>query len=97
MYGNQGEENSGWASVDNLKKFASQIPGMDMTKFNSCVDNQKYKSIVDNDTAFAYKSGFQGTPTLIVEKSDGSDLQVLLGAYPFPVLQAILDKKISGG
>ncbi len=97
LYGNQGEENSGWASVDNLKKFASQIPGMDMTKFNSCVDNQKYKSIVDNDTAFAYKSGFQGTPTLIVEKSDGSDLQVLLGAYPFPVLQAILDKKISGG
>ena len=97
LYGNQGEENSGWASVDNLKKFASQIPGMDMNKFNSCLDNQKYKSIVDNDTAFAYKSGFQGTPTFIVEKSDGSDPQVLLGAYPFPVFQAILDKKISGG
>lgn len=97
LYGNQGEENSGWASVDNLKKFASQIPGMDMSKFNSCLDNQKYKSIVENDTAFAYKSGFQGTPTFIVEKSDGSDPQVLLGAIPFPVFQAILDKKISGG
>jgi protein-disulfide isomerase len=97
LYGNQGEENSGWASVDNLKKFASQIPGMNTSKFNSCLDNQKYKSIVDNDTAFAYKSGFQGTPTFIVEKSDGSDPQVLLGAYPFPVFQAILDKKISGG
>jgi protein-disulfide isomerase len=96
LYGNQGEENSGWASVDNLKKFASQIPGMNTSKFNSCLDNQKYKSIVDNDTAFAYKSGFQGTPTFIVEKSDGSDPQVLLGAYPFPVFQAILDKKISG-
>jgi protein-disulfide isomerase len=97
LYANQGEENSGWASAGNLKKFASQIPEMDITKFNSCLDNQKYKPIVDNDTAFAYKSGFQGTPTLIVEKSNGSDLQVLLGAYPFPVLQAILDKKISGG
>jgi protein-disulfide isomerase len=97
LYGNQGEENSGWASVDNLKKFASQIPGMNTSRFNSCLDNQKYKSIVDNDSAFAYKSGFQGTPTFIVEKSDGSDPQVLLGAYPFPVFQAILDKKISGG
>ena len=96
LYGNQGDENSGWASADNLKKFASQIPGVDMKKFNSCLDNQKYKSIVDNDTTFAYKSGFQGTPTFIVEKSDGTDPQILLGAIPFPAFQAILDKKISG-
>lgn len=96
LYGNQGEENSGWASADNLKKFASQINGMDMKKFNSCLNDKKYESIVDNDTAFAYKSGFQGTPTFIIEKSDGSQPQVLLGAYPFPAFQAILDKKISG-
>lgn len=97
LYGNQGEENSGWASADNLKKFASQINGIDMKKFNSCLDDKKYKSIVDDDTAFAYKSGFQGTPTFIIDKSDGSDPQVLLGAYPFPAFQAILDKRISGG
>lgn len=30
------------------------------------------------------KSGFQGTPTFIVEKNDGTDPQVLLGAIPFP-------------
>ncbi len=97
LYGNQGEENSGWASADNLKKFASQIPGMDSNKFNSCLDSQKYKSIIENDTAFAYRSGFQGTPTFMIENNDGSDPQVLLGAYPFPALQAIIDKKLSGG
>jgi len=97
LYGNQGDENSGWASVDNLKKFSSRISGMDTVKFNSCLDNQKYKSLVDNDTALAYKFGFQGTPTFIIEKSDGSDSQVLLGAYPFPAFQAILDKRISRG
>ena len=70
---------------------------MDTKKFNSCLDNQKFKSIVDNDTAFAYKSGFQGTPTFIIEKNDGSDPEVLLGAYPFPAFKTILDKKISGG
>jgi hypothetical protein len=52
-------------------------------------------SFLDSKT-FAYKSGFQGTPTLIVENSDGIDPQVLLGAIPFPTFQVILDKKISG-
>jgi hypothetical protein len=32
----------------------------------------------------------------IVKKRDGSD-QVLLGAYPFPSFQAVIDKKISEG
>jgi len=40
---------------------------------------------------------FQGTPTFIIEKNDGSDPEVLLGAYPFPAFKTILDKKISGG
>jgi hypothetical protein len=32
-----------------MKKFASQIPGLDKQKFDSCIDSQKYKSLVDND------------------------------------------------
>lgn len=39
LYKNQGPIDSGWASKDNLKKFASQIPGLDMRKFNSCFDS----------------------------------------------------------
>jgi protein-disulfide isomerase len=97
LYKNQGEENSGWASADNLKKLASsQIHGLDTQKFNSCLDSAKYKSLVDKDNAFAISSGFQGTPTFIIEKSDGSKAETLLGAYPFPSFQAIIDEKLSG-
>lgn len=96
LYNNQGEENSGWASANNMKKFAAGIPGMDTQKFDSCLDNQKYKSLVENDTNLAFSSGFQGTPTFIIQKNNGSDREVLLGAYPFPSFQAIIDKKISG-
>ena len=96
LYNNQGEENSGWASANNMKKFAPGIPGMDAQKFDSCLDSQKYKSLVDNDTNLAFGSGFQGTPTFIIQKNNGSDREVLLGAYPFPSFQAIIDKKISG-
>ena len=69
---------------------------MDTQKFESCLDSQKYKSLVENDTNFAFASGFQGTPTFIIQKNNGSDRVVLLGAYPFPSFQAIIDKKISG-
>jgi protein-disulfide isomerase len=95
LYKNQGEENSGWSSANNLKKLASQIPGLDIQKFDSCLDSVKYKSFVNKDNAFAISSGFQGTPTFIIEKSDGSKAETLLGAYPFPSFQAIIDKKLS--
>jgi protein-disulfide isomerase len=95
LYLNQGEENSGWVSVENLKKFASEINGLDKQKFNSCLDNQKHKSLVESDTQFAFESGYQGTPTLIIENSNGENQEVLVGAYPFPALQVIIDKKLS--
>ena len=97
LYNNQGEENSGWASIENLKKFAGNIPSMNTQGFNSCLDSQIHKSLVEKDTNFAFASGFQGTPTFIIEKNDGSDQQMLLGAYPFPSFQAIIEKKLSTG
>jgi protein-disulfide isomerase len=94
LYKNQGE-NSGWANADNLKKFALQILGLNIQEFSFCPDSAKYKSFVDKDNAFAITSGFQRTPTFIIEKSDGSKPETLLGAHPFPSFQAIFDKKLS--
>jgi protein-disulfide isomerase len=95
LYKNQGPENSGWANANNLKKLASQLSGLDKQKFNSCLDGAKYKSIADRDTTLAISSGFQGTPTFVIEKADGSKAERLLGAYPFSSFQAIIDKKLS--
>ena len=84
LYNNQGEEKN------------AGIAGMNTQEFNSCLDSQKYKGLVENDTNFAFASGPQGTPTFIIQKSDGSDGEVLLGAYPFPSFQTMIDKKLSG-
>jgi len=97
LFKNQGPANFGWASIDNLKKFASQTSGMNMQKFNSCLDSQKYLSIVQNDLALATSSGFQGTPTFVIERSDGTSYQTLPGAYPFPSFKAIIDKDLGRG
>jgi len=78
-----------------LKKFALLIPGINTQEFNSCLDSNKHKPVIDNDNALAISSGFQGTPTFVIEKKDGSAKDTLLGAYPFPSFQAIIDKKLS--
>jgi len=93
IYENQGPENSGWANIENMKKFASQIPGIDKQKFDSCIDSQKYKSLVDNDMTLGVSLGMQGTPSFIIVKNDGSKPETLLGAQPFPSFQSIIDKK----
>ena len=96
LYKNQGEENSGWASADNLKKLSLQVSGLNAQKFDACIDGTKYKSLADRDNALAVSSGLQGTPSFIIEKRDGTDRETLLGAYPFPAFQAIIDKKLNG-
>jgi protein-disulfide isomerase len=93
VYENQGLENSGWANKENMKKFASQIPGLDKQKFDSCIDSQKYKSLVDNDMTLGVSLGMQGTPSFIIVNNDGSKPETLLGAQPFPSFQSIIDKK----
>lgn len=94
LYENQGPIDSGWANKDNLKKFASQIPGLDMQKFNSCFDSQKYKSLIGNDIALAHSLGFKETPSFIVVKSDGSNPQKIEGPQPFPAFRALIDKEV---
>lgn len=95
LYQNQGEINSGWASKENLKKFASQVEGLDRTQFDSCLDGGKYKSYVESDKALATSLGFEGTPGFIVEKSDGSNPVGIPGAYPFATFQQTIDQKLS--
>jgi len=45
LYDKQGSIDSGWVNNANLKKFASQVPDLNIPKFNSCSDTQKYKPL----------------------------------------------------
>jgi len=94
LYKDQGPIDSGWASKDNLKKFASRIPGLDMQKFNSCFDNQKYKPLVERDLGIAHSLGFTQTPSFIIVKHDGSNPLQLSGPQPFPEFKDLIDKEL---
>jgi len=36
----------------------------------------------------------QTTPSFLILKSDGTEMEVLSGAHPFPSFKALIDKKI---
>jgi protein-disulfide isomerase len=95
LYENQQAIDSGWVSKDNLKKFASQISGLEKEQFNTCFDSQTYKESIDNDVKLAHSQGFFDTPSFIVVVSnDGSDPEIIRGAQPFPVFQSVIEKKL---
>jgi protein-disulfide isomerase len=95
LYDNQKPIDSGWVSKDNLKKFASQIAGLNMQQFEACFDSKKYKDFIESDLTLASSFGFHDTPSfIIVNSKDGSNPEILKGAYPFASFKAIIDKKL---
>jgi protein-disulfide isomerase len=92
LYENQQGIDTGWVNEENLKTFASQIPGLEMGQFNSCFNSQKYKEFIDNDVKLANSQGFFDTPNFIIVNSN--DPEIIRGAQPFPVFQSIIEKKL---
>jgi len=74
-----------------LKNLASKINGLDLQKFDSCLDGGVYKDIAKKDTELSESLGFRDTPTFLIVMNDGSSPQTLVGAYPFGTFKAILD------
>lgn len=93
LFNNQEAENSGWASAENMKTFASKLD-LDREAFDICLDSEKYKSFVETDFAFAQSVGATGTPTFVLVKSDGSEPEGIFGAQPFSSFKAVLDRKL---
>ena len=95
LYDNQQGIDSGWINEDNLKKFAAQIPGLNMEQFNSCFDAQTYKEFIENDVKLGNSPGFFDTPNFIIVNSiDASNPEIIRGAQPFPSFQSVIEKKL---
>ena len=93
LYENQQGQNSGWASIEKLKDFASQT-GLDRQQFDPCLESEKYKPVIDRDLALVKELNLQSTPSFLILKSDGTDMETLSGAHPFPSFKALIDKRL---
>lgn len=92
LYSNWNGENTGWASMNNLKKFAANID-LEHKSFNGCLDSGKYANKVQNNMNIGRQLGVTGTPTFFILKAD-SDAQKIVGAQPYTTFSTVLDSML---
>jgi len=95
-----GEQNVYWQYHDKL--FSSEILGngaytqyaqelnLDMTAFEACISDQKYKNAIQADSDFAINLGVRSTPTFFINGL------AIVGAQPLDVFQQVIDKELAG-
>lgn len=88
LYTHQQGENQGAFSPDNLKKFAAEL-GLNISQFNTCLDDQKYNDQVQADIAEATRLGFNSTPSIAVGKTP------IIGAQPYAQFKAAIEAELN--
>lgn len=84
--------NGSGLTKDQLNQFALD-QGLNQANFKTCVDSQKYKDEVSKDLADAANAGATGTPSFIIGKSKGTEIEgkLVVGAQPYSVFQSEID------
>ena len=92
LYNNWTGENNGWASSENLLKFATNI-GLDLDQFTSCMLNSDHAQIIEQSNADARLLELTGTPGFfIIGPLD--KITKLHGAQPYETFEKILDSAL---
>lgn len=90
MFKNQGQEHSGYATEEYIKRVTTSVPGIDMSKIQSLIDknNDAYMAAIEADKAEAAKYGVNGTPGIIAGK------RLISGHVSYPSFSAALDAEL---
>jgi protein-disulfide isomerase len=77
--------------VSDLKNYAAQI-GLDITKFNQCLDSGQNRAKVEQSLNEAQRQyAFPGTPSFLVNGKK------LIGPPSFETLKSTIDSILAGG
>ena len=93
LYQNQGAENSGAFSDENLGGFARGA-GLDVDRFEEDFESGKYEPVVDRVFRDGQDAGIQGTPSFNING------RMLVGAQSLEVFEQMIEeeaKKAEGG
>ena len=92
LYNNWEGENTGWVTMSNLKRFASNV-GLDMNQFDKCVQDHGYKQKVLSNYKYGQQIGVSATPTFMIIDNEG-DARVIRGAQPYEVFDQVINEKL---
>jgi len=92
LYSNWAGENNGWASSENLAKFAQEI-GLDMDEWSECMTNVTHSEVILASNGDARTLQLTGTPAFFVIGPDGKTTSIF-GAQPFEVFEKIFETEL---
>lgn len=85
-------------SPDDLSKHAKTL-GLDMPKFQQCLESGKYASEIRKDMAEVQKAGITGTPAFLLGFIESDDkvkaVRKISGAQPFAAFKDAIDSMLS--
>lgn len=74
-------------AVSDLKKYAVDL-GLDVSKFNQCLDSNKFAEEVKKDLTDGEKAGVDGTPAFFING------RKLVGAQPYEAFEKIIEEEL---
>jgi protein-disulfide isomerase len=92
LYNNWTGENNGWASSDNLLRFAQEIE-LDIDQWSDCMIDEKYSLIISNSSKDARELGITGTPAFFVIGPDNK-ITKISGAQPYESFEKIFNVEL---
>jgi protein-disulfide isomerase len=87
--------NAAQLKPENLASYAGQVK-MDVPKFKTCLDSDKFKAQIDQDIAEGGVAGVQGTPSFVIGKLDHDKLEGVrvVGAMPYAQFDAKIQEML---
>ena len=89
LYNNWDGEGTGWASSEQLHKFASTLE-LDMNEFSECMSQSKWKDMVLSSHADGRTLGVDATPTFFIIDENNEVLKIV-GSQRYDVFQEVFD------
>jgi len=92
LYNNWTGENNGWASSDNLLRFAQEIE-LDIEQWSDCMIDERHSQIIINSNKDARDLGITGTPAFFVIGFDNK-ITKISGAQPYENFEKIFNSEL---
>jgi protein-disulfide isomerase len=87
IYKNFKPEPQHWITLESLTQFANNVQIVDVEKFKSCVESNKYQDLVQQNKLLATSLGLTGTPSFAILKGDKIQ-SIVPGAIPYEVFDS---------
>jgi len=88
LYANWAGERTGWITDDSLNQFAI-TSDLDIEKFNSCLDDHKYRQRVLDLEQFGREIGIDATPSFLIFNDE--KIIKIIGNQPIDVFRKVID------